>query len=214
MESELVNRLVDKSITKDELLGKVERNFALLSDVLKGISSPKAAIRYGCSSMLMDLSEKNPEKLYPYMDFFIGLLDNKYKILTWNALVIIANLTEVDRGQKFDSLFDKYYDFLDDEYMVTVANVVDNSAKIAHAKPYLLQKITNRLLETADISVTPHLTEECKKVIAEKSIKVFDLFFDKIEDKERVISFVKPHLESSRKTLRLEAANFLRKWNK
>ena len=85
MENELLQRLVDKSMTKEELLQKVKQDFDLLPIILSGVSSSKAAIRYGCAKVLMVLSEEYPEKLYPYMDSFIDLLDSKYRILTWNA---------------------------------------------------------------------------------------------------------------------------------
>ena len=212
MQNELLQKLVNKSMTKEELLQKVKQNFNLLPKLLNGISSSKAAIRYGCAKVLMDLSEEYPEKLYPYMDSFVNLFNSKYRILTWNAMAIIANLTKVDTDKKFDTIFDKYYNFLNDEYMVTVANVVGHSGKIALAKPYLIHKITNELLKVENISTTPHLTEECKRVIVEKAIKSFNLFFDKIKQKEKVISFVERHLNSPRKTLRMEAENFLKKW--
>jgi hypothetical protein len=212
MENELLQQLVDKSTTKEELFKKVKLDFSLLPTVLKGTSSSKAAIRYGCAKVVMDLSEEQPEKLYPYMDFFIDLLDSEYRILIWNAMAIIANLTKVDEDKKFDAIFDKYYSFINDEYMVTVANVVGYSGKIALAKPYLIGKITNELLKVENISTTPHLTEECKRVIAEKAIKSFNVFFDKVKQKERVISFVRSHLDSPRKTLRKAAKKFLDKW--
>jgi hypothetical protein len=211
MASKLLQKLENKLITKDELLKKVEQDFNLLPELLSGVSSSKAAVRYGCAKVLMDLSEKCPEKLYPYMDAFIKLLDSKYRILTWNAMAIIANLAKVDKDNKFDAVFDKYYSFLNDEYMVTVANVVGNSSKIALAKPYLIPKITNELLKVGNIQTTPHLTAECRRVIAEKAITTFDLFYDKIKDKDRVISFVKKHVNSPRKTLKAVAENFLKK---
>ena len=213
MENKLLQKLVDRSMTKKELFQKVKLDFHLLPTVLNGITSSKAAIRYGCTKVLMDLSEDHQEQLYPYMDCFIDLLDSKYRILTWNAMAIIANLTKVDKDRKFDTIFDKYYSFINDEYMVTVANVVGHSGKIALAKPHLIEEVTNELLKVENISTTPHLTEECKRVIAEKAIKSFNLFFDKIKQKEKVISFVKRHLNSSRKTLRREAENFLDKWS-
>ncbi|MCJ7560361.1 hypothetical protein MUO79_07050 [Candidatus Bathyarchaeota archaeon] len=213
MESGLLQKLGSKSITKEELLQKLEQNFDLIAEVLKGTSSSKATIRYGCAKVLMNFSEEHPEKLYPYMDTFIELLCSKYRILTWNALAIIANLSRVDKDQKFDAIFDKYYSFLNDEYMVTVANVVGNSAKIALAKSHLVQKITTELLKVDDISVTPHLTEECKRVIAEHAIKTLDVFFDKIEAKAKVVSFVKRQLDSPRASLREEAQSFLKKWD-
>jgi hypothetical protein len=161
----------------------------------------------------MDLSEEHPKSLYPFMDCFIDLLDSKHRILTWNAMAIVANLTSVDKDRKFDAIFDKYYGFLNNEYMVTVASVVGHSGKIALAKPYLIQRITNELLKVENISTTPHMTEECKRVITEKTIKSFRIFFDRIDSKEKVISFVKRHLGSPRETLKAEAESFLRRWN-
>jgi hypothetical protein len=213
MKNELLEKLADKSLTREELLQKVRQDFDLLPRIMNGVTSSKAAIRYGCAKVLMDLSEEVPERLYPHMDYFVDLLDSKYRILTWNAMAIIANLTKVDTDKKFDAIIDKYYSFLDDEYMVTVANVVGHSGKIALAKPYLIPRITNELLKVENISTTPHLTEECKRVIAEKAIRSFSLFFDKIDDKEKVVSFVERQLKSSRKTLRKEAENFVKKWS-
>jgi len=208
-----LDRLASKEITKDALLQEVERNFDLLPEVFMGVSSAKPAVRYGCGKALMDLSEKYPEKLYLYMDSIIDVLNSEHRILVWNALTIIANLTTVDEKKKFDAIFDKYYSFLSDAYMVTVANGVCNSAKIAMTKPYLIQKITSKLLTVGDISTTPHLTEECKRVIIEKTIIAFGAFFEKIYDKKDVISFVEPHLSSPRRNLRIEAESLLKKWN-
>jgi len=212
MGSELLQRLEDRSMTKEDLLQKVKKNADILPDVLVGVSSSKPAIRYGCAKLLMDLSEERPEKLYPHMDFFIGLLNSKYRIITWNAIAVIANLARIDKEKKFDSIFDRYYSFLNDAYMVTVANIVSHSGKIALAKPYLIPRITKELLKVENLSTNPHLTEECKRVIAEKTIKFFGLFFDKVEDKEKVISFVARHAHSSRKTLKKEAEEFLTKF--
>ncbi|MCJ7712910.1 hypothetical protein MUO66_00410 [Candidatus Bathyarchaeota archaeon] len=94
--------------------------------------------------------------------------------------------------------------------MITVANTIENLGKIAKAKPYLTQKITKEILEVENIKLTPHLTEECKKVIVEKAIGSFDLFFDNIEERKKVVSFVERHVKSSRKTLRSRATEFVR----
>jgi hypothetical protein len=130
VKSQLQQKLADKSITKKELYRAISANFKLLPQAFSGVSSPKAAVRYGCASVLVDLSSKYPEKLCPYMDTFIALLESKYRILTWNAMSAIANLCCVDKDKKFDSVFDKYFGFLNSEYLVTVANAVGNSGKI------------------------------------------------------------------------------------
>ncbi|TRO49654.1 hypothetical protein E2P63_07760 [Candidatus Bathyarchaeota archaeon] len=214
MGNELLVKLADKTLTKDGLRHRVEQNFGLVPMLIEGTSSPKAVVRYGCASVLMDLSVEYPERLYPYIEELMGLLDSQYRILTWNALAMVANLAKVDEEKKFDGVLDKYYGFLSNEYMVTVANTVSNSGKIALAKPYLIPRITAELLKVENLSVTPHLTEECKRVIAESAIKTFDLFFDKLDEKEKkkVLGFVERQQNSSRRTLSAKATVFLSKW--
>jgi hypothetical protein len=209
----LSQSLIDKTVTKEELLNRVKQDSTLIPLLIEGVGHPKAAVRYGCSKVLMDLSEERSELLYSSFGFFVNLLDSKHRILKWTALAILANLARVDADNKFDAVFGKYYSFLDDEYMVTVANVVGNSGKIALAKPYLIPEVTEELLKVQNLSTTPHLTEECKRVIAQQAIKTFDQFFDRIEHKERVISFVEACVDSPRKTLQTAAEKFLKKWS-
>jgi hypothetical protein len=210
-EINILQQIENKKYSKEELAEKIKSNYNLLPDIIKGVSSPKATVRYGCGNVLKLLSEENPKELYPYMDFFIELLDSEYRILTWVAMAIIANLAEVDTDNRFDGIFDKYYSYLNDEYMVTVANVVGNSGRIAKAKPHLAEKITNVLINVEKIKTTPHLTPECRNVIIEHAITSLDMYFDQIENKDEVVSFVKRQLNNSRKTAKMKAEKFLKK---
>jgi hypothetical protein len=211
VDSVLLQQLAKKSISKAELLAKVEADFYLLPQLVKGVSSRKATVRYGCSGVLAELTAKHPEKLYAHMDEFIKLLDSKHRILVWNAMAAIANLCCVDTEKKFDAIFDKYYGFLKDEYLVTVANAVANSSKIALAKPYLIPKITEAILSVENISTTPHLTEECKRVVAGKAVGCFAKFYGKmcVEEKAKVMAFMKRHCGSPRKSLKANAERFI-----
>lgn len=212
MNNDLLENLYLKKISKEKLLEKVKKDFNLLPILIDGLNSSKASIRYSCGKILMDLSEKYPEKLYPHMNFFVNVLDSKYRILTWQAMAIIANLVKVDIDNKFEEIFDKYYSFISNEYMVTVANIVGHSGKIAVAKPNLTEKITKQLLKVENLSITPHLTSECKNVIIEKAISSFDVYFPQIKEKNEVILFVKRQLKNSRKTARNNAKEFIEKW--
>jgi hypothetical protein len=212
MVRDLLKKIENKTITKEKLVEKVKQDFKILPEIIEAMNSNKATVRYGCGKILMDLSETNPDELYPYIDKFTKFLDSKYRIITWQAMAIIANLTRVDTKKKFDSIFDKYFCFLNDEYMVTVANIVGNSGKIAQAKPYLIPKITDRLLSVENIKITPHLTQECKLVIAQSAIESFNMFFDQVKEKEKVLSFVKKFSNSTRKSLKVTAQEFLNKW--
>ena len=213
VKNNLLQNLADKSITKQDLLRTLEGDFSILPIIVDGVASPKAAVRYGCASVLMDLSRDHPESLYPYYSYFEELLDSKYRILTWSALAILANLASVDVDKRFDAIFSKYYSLLNDGYMVTVANVVGNSGKIALAKPYLSQRIADELLKVDKISITPHLTEECKRVIAGAAIESFDVFFKQVKNRGEILEFVKSQLNSPRASLRVKAERFIKKWD-
>ncbi len=212
MGNTLVENLADKSLTPTDLKVKIEKNPALLPEVLNGVHSPKAAVRYGCSKVLLELSSDHPELLYPHMDFFVGLLHSKYRILTWNTLAIIAQLTRVDTQKKFDAIFEKYFGLLQDEYMVTVATVVGSAGTIARAKPYLIPRITKELMTVSTLKTGKHLTAECKRVIAEKAVDSFDMFFDKVTNKQDVLALVKHWSTSRRVSLRGKAQRFIGKW--
>ncbi len=214
MEPEMLAKLAKKQITKEELAETVESDFTLLPSVIAGVSSSKPSIRYGCASILVNLSARHPGELYSHFGFFVSLLSSKYRILVWNGMVVIANLCVVDSDKKFDAIFDKYYGFLGDEYMVTVANVVGNSPRIVRAKPYLASRVAQKMLGVEKISVTPHLTEECKRVIAEKTVEAFGEFFDLLDDADRtrVLGFVRTQADSPRASLRKQVQRFLERW--
>ena len=214
MDNHILKKLANKEITKEHLFNRIKKDNNLIPLIVDGMKSDKAAIRYGCGKVLMEFSLENPKKLYSYFDYFSDLLESKYRILTWQAMDIIANLTKIDKNNKFENIFDKYYDKINDGYMVTVANLMGLSGKIAISKPKLINRITDKLLECEKLKTTPHLTEECKKVIAEKAISSFEKFFDKIENKQKVINFVKKYQNSKRETLKEKSKEFLKKWDK
>jgi hypothetical protein len=211
-ESDLCQKIASKKISQADLLDAAKINPAVLPELLGGVSSNKAAVRYGCAKALVSLSLQQPKLVYSSFDVFVNLLDSKYRILTWNAMAIIANLTAVDTDKKFDAVFQKYYSLLNSGYMVTVANLMENSAIIAKNKPYLADRIALELLKVQNLKTTSHLTEECKLVIAEKAIETFNTLICHVQNKQELIEFAKKHQNSPRLSLQKQAQNFLSKW--
>jgi hypothetical protein len=95
--------------------------------------------------------------------------------------------------------------------MITVAHVVDNSGKIAKARPQLTQRITNELLKIENIPTKPHLTQECKNILLGKTILAFSMYFDQIEKKDKLVSFVKRQVNNTRNATKVKAEKFLKK---
>jgi len=199
-----------KEKTAEDIAQDAIDNPDLLPEILEGITSKNSQVKFKSAKALSLLGEKSPQKLYPHFDFFITLLDNDNNILKWNAQDVIANLTSVDTERKFDQIFEKFYGALNEGSLVTAAHVVENSGKIARAKPAFEDRITSHLLK---IEEAPVPTPECTEILVGKSLIAFDEYFDQIRDKSGVISFAKKQLKGSRKATRTKAEKFLKKHN-
>jgi len=208
--NEITEQLGKKAITPDDLAEDVKKNPDLLPKIYKGISSPNTNIKFGCAKILKLVSAEKPETLYPKMDFFINLLDINNNIIKWNVMDVIGNLTKVDKDRRFDKSFQKYYDLLSDKSIVSAAHVIDNSGKIALAKPHLTQKITTELLKIENIP----RSQECKNILMGKAILAFGKYFNQIDNKDEVVSFVKRQLDNNRNATKVKAEKFLKKMNR
>lgn len=208
---QIIDKLGKNEITAEDLIKFVKNDFNLITDLIQNIYSHNARIKFGCAKTLNKISEEHSEKLYDNIDFFIDLLGHKNSILKWNAMDVISNLTKIDKDKKFDKIFKKYYNLINDDSMVTIGHVIDNSSKIALAKPYLSDKITKELLKIENITLKTHVTGECKNILYGKIIITFDQYFNKIEDKKEVISFVKRQIKNTRPATKVKAEKFLNK---
>ena len=204
-----LTKLKNKEIKGDELAELVQRDRDLLPMTLKGISSPKAHVRYPCAKALTMLSEDKPEWLIPHFDFFVDLLNSEKRILKWNAINTIANLSKVDTEDQIDAIFDQLFGLMNADYMVTVANVIGAAGKIGKAKPQLADRITRELFKVENLSLKSHLTLECRNILLGHTIQALDHFYENIENKGDVVSFVERQLDNTRNSTRVKAENFL-----
>jgi len=207
-QGEKITLLIDqKADLTDDISQVILEAPELLDTVFKGVSSSTPRVKFRCAKILKIISVKQPILLIPSWDFFINLLDSDNKIILWNALDILANLTSADRDHKFDKIYQRYYKFLEDESMVTAAHVVENSAVIASNRPDLQKKITEKLLKINNIP----RDGECNAILSGKVIQTFENYFDAIEDKEEVIKFAREQNKSERNATKLKAHKFIKK---
>ncbi len=158
-------------------------------------------------NLLLIISRKDPKILYPYLDFFIKLLDSDNGIIMRYVIEIITNLSAVDSENKFQGVFDKLYGLLFDGSIVTAAYIIDNSWKIVKNKPCLQKKVINELLKLEN---APRY-EKHKNILLGKVILSFDKCFDEIENKDEISLFVKRQLKNPRNATHVKAKRFLRK---
>jgi hypothetical protein len=204
----LLSNLEKKNADVESIAEKALRDEKALSEAMEGISSNKARIKYGSAKVLRIIGERNPQVLYPKWDFIANMLSSANTFLKCDGVFILGHLTRVDSENKIQHLFDKLYSLLDDESMITAANLIGVSAVIAKAKPELQTKITNKLLS---IDRTHH-SSECKNVLKGHAIVALETYFEDSKDKKRILDFMRAELKNTRPSTRGRAKKFLKKW--
>jgi hypothetical protein len=199
--------LNNKNINIESTAQKAITDEKLLAELVENLKSKKDTIRENSFNTLLFMSENHPEALYSQWDYFVGMIDSNNAFWRHMAVRLIANLTKADSQNKFDIIFDKYFDLLNDSVIVA-GHVTANSGKIAKAKPQLQTKITNELLNI-DRTKQKH-----KDLIKAGAIESFSAYFEESPDKKRIINFVKQQVNCESPKTRKIAKEFLEKWDK
>ena len=192
---------------------EVINNPELTRELIEGVTAPKGTLRYGFEKVLRLISEERPDLLSPYFDFFVELLGNKNSFLKWGAILTIANLTAVDSDKQFDEIFQKYYSLITGPVMVSAANVIGGSVKIALNRPELTERISREILkvEKANYIKQSLPSPECRNVAIGHAIDTFDHIYDAINHKGPVIAFVTRQLKNSRNSVVKKAKKFIKR---
>ena len=130
-----------------------------LQDLLDGISpqTQKSVIRESSSKAVLYLSEQHPEVLLPHWAYFVRLLKSDNGFSKYVAVHVIANLVTAGDEGRFEKSFNAFYRLLDDESVMVASHVAGVSGQIAHAKPRLQSKITQRLLSITQTHFPPNV---------------------------------------------------------
>jgi hypothetical protein len=201
--------LNNKTINIKVVAKKALKDDKLMAELLDNLWSKNETIRYNSHKILVVITEEQPQTLYSNWDYFVKFLDsdNTYHKLT--AVLLLANLTKVDKNNKFEKVFDRFYGLLNDRSFITAAYLAGASGKIAKAKPKLQTRITNRLLS---IDKTHH-EQERKDLVKTNIIEAFEEYFDQTRNKKRIIEFVKKQLNCKSPKTRKAAKEFLKRLN-
>lgn len=132
-----------------------------VTELLAGLDSPRAGVRFASSKALRLMSAGSPELLYPHFDRFAHLLGGDNQILAWNASLTLANLARVDREGKVEAILAAYLRPIRGPHLITAANAIRGAAAIASAKPHLAGEIARRILA---VEGATYATPECRNV--------------------------------------------------
>jgi hypothetical protein len=197
-----------KDVDIESLAQQALEDQQILSELLSGLSDTQERVGYNCLLALLLLGEEHPELLYPHWDLFVELLRRENTYFKLRGANLIATCVASDSGNRFEGLFDEYYNLLDGSGVITATYIARNSGKIARAKPELESRITGRLLA---IDETSH-PEERKDLIKAYALDSFQEYFEVSERQEEILDFARAQLESKSPKSRKAAKEFLRTW--
>lgn len=197
----------------EQLLTKAGNDPQFLNVLFEIVRSEHSAVRYSCTKILRMLSERQPDKIYPYFDDVANWLRDSNSFVKWDGILTLANLASVDAQRRFASVYEEYFGLIRDSKMVTAANAAGNAWKIVQAVPEWESDITRRLLEVPQIVYLHHgePSAECNRVMCGHVLDCFDHYFDLSKNQQAMLCFARSQLNSSRKSVAKKAARFLKK---
>lgn len=204
----LLKKIALKGSDKEELAGAVIKRPELLSEVLAGLGSEEASLKYGCAKVVRLISEREPAVLYPRLQFLVELLDSGNQILRWGAIIAIGNLAAVDSKRRINRILDRYLEPITGPELITASNVIAGAAKIALAKPKLTDRIVDDILK---VRKARYATTECRNVAIGRAIEVLSRLFERATHKDRIVRFVRKQTRNSRNATRKKAERFMKK---
>ena len=144
-------------------------------------------VYYHCYYVIAKASEQCPDLFYPYWDDLVCLLEHKNSYHRDFAITILANLTTVDKEERFSVIFDDYFEHLHDAKFMTANGCVKNTQKIIRNKPELKHEIMSVLLDIDNQCVYP---EKQKGLLKGSVLEIIEQVYENSEEKKALEAFI------------------------
>ena len=203
----MIEGLDNKEININSYANELINNKKLISEYLNGLTSKNQIYMENCFNVLKLISEENPDFLYNHWDFFVNHMRSSNNYHKTAAIILISNLTSVDTQNKFEDVFDEFYDNLKSDKTIVPIYLLKYSGKIVNFKPDLEEKITNIFLNIESIHPGKQI-----ELVKSAIIESFSEFITKAKNKNEIINFVEKQLKSDSPKTRKMAKEFLEKW--
>ncbi len=107
---------------------------------------PHIMVYYHCFYVLEQVSLRAPELLYDAWDELAALLNHPNSYHRDFGLALLANLTAVDRLERFPPLLEEYLSRLHDEKFMTAVHCMWGLEKVVKSQPELTSRVLEFLL--------------------------------------------------------------------
>ncbi|MCA8959714.1 MAG: hypothetical protein KDC38_04350 [Planctomycetes bacterium] len=189
-----------------KLLKRVLRNPERVAELFDGLDADLPAIRYGCSSLLRAVSEEKPELLADHWKQLITRLSDDSEFLRWDAMAAISNLAGVVNKRRVDSVLDRLLEPIQGPTLAAAANAINGAARIAQLQPKCATKVVDGLLQ---VGKSKFEAPDEKNVAIGQAITALAVAYESVDDKSKVLRFVRRQRENVRPETQAKAERFL-----
>ena len=183
---------------------------SMIEDLVRGLDSDQPCVRYGAAKALREISEREPVRVYPYIDRFLLLMDGDDTFLRWRSQRILGNLAVIDDANRLEAGLDRILQPITRHELIGAANAIAAAAQIACARPQLADQITAAFLKTER---GEYAKPECRNVAIGHALRGLDRIFAHVHNRRRALSFARRQLNNSRAATRKHAERFLKHWS-
>lgn len=190
----LLDEIKKKDVDIEIIAKKIIKDTGCRNEVVKQLMTNKDIMVYYHSYYILSrASEINPQLFYMYWDDFVTLLDNNNSYKRDIGMTMIANLIIVDIDKKFDNIFDEYINCINDEKFMIAQCCVKNLKRIIQQREDLIGEVVQILLRIDDITSYP---QKQKELLKYDVLDIFDIVYEKVEDRNNIQLFIENCLES------------------
>ena len=215
-EENYLNIVSQTNANIDNLWTETIENEEFRELVIKHLTTnDKINVYYHSYLILLNATKEFPKTLYPYWSKIEKLLFHENSYHRKYASDIISNLISIDIEDRFFSIFEAYYQHLNDEKISNKSNCILNSIKIVKHNPKLSEKIILKIIGSLQFNEN---TEKQQDYL----LSTFNEFLNKIqineiETAEVVVNFlnlVNTHTQSKKvkKEITLLVQKIRQKW--
>lgn len=180
---------------------------------LKKLKSEKPEVRYGTAKQALEMSVKDPAKLYDKLDVFTKLLKGDNRVLKWTATLVIGNLARADDKNRIDHLIPQLRAFVRGKELITAANAIKALGAVAQAKPKYRDAIVKEFLrvERAHYYLRGERSPECRNIALGTAILAMGGFQKDLRGRSDVVAFLVRQTKNTRPATARKAKVLLKK---
>ena len=212
MEREALVDLLKQKLELNDYVDLVLKDKTILPLLLEIIETDKTAIKFLCEKIIRKISEEHPEILYAFFERMAMLFDSENNFIRWGFMKTITNLIRVDEENKWTTIHEHYFSFLDSTSIVVFGNAVSGVSKILRKYPQYEKEILPKLLniDQHTFLYQGEVSPECTNVAKGQIMDCFSEIYGTSQYKNEIRAFVLANIDNPRKKVGNIAKRLLR----